>query len=36
MRPEPCTNEVPPLYDVAPGRGSACHFWQEVLDGTDG
>ena len=20
----------PPVYDVAPGRTSACHFWQEV------
>jgi oligopeptide transport system ATP-binding protein len=27
-----CRDVVPPLYDVAPGRGSACHFWQEVLD----
>jgi oligopeptide transport system ATP-binding protein len=31
-----CTEEVPPLYDVAPGRGSACHYWEEVLaDGRD-
>jgi len=36
MRPEPCTTEVPPLYEVTADRGSACHFWQEVLDGTDG
>ena len=27
-----CRVEVPPLYDVGPGRGSACHFWREVLD----
>ena len=29
---ERCKDEVPPLYDVSPGRGSACHFWQEVLE----
>jgi oligopeptide transport system ATP-binding protein len=29
-----CRDERPPLYDVAPGRQSACHFAQEVLDGT--
>jgi oligopeptide transport system ATP-binding protein len=27
-----CREKVPPLYDVAPGRGSACHFWEEVLN----
>ncbi len=31
MRQPRCTQEVPPLYDVAAGRGSACHYWQEVL-----
>jgi len=35
MRPEPCQTEVPPLVSFEPNRGSACHFWQEVLDGTD-
>lgn len=30
---ERCTREDPDLYDVAPGRGSACHYWQEVLHG---
>ncbi len=30
-----CRNEVPPLYQVAAGRGSACHYWKEVLDGAD-
>ncbi len=29
---ERCREEVPPLYDVAPRRGSACHYWEEVLD----
>jgi oligopeptide transport system ATP-binding protein len=29
-----CRDERPPLFDVAPGRQSACHFAQEVLDGT--
>jgi oligopeptide transport system ATP-binding protein len=30
-RPEPCDTVVPPLYDVGPGRGSACHFAEDVL-----
>ncbi|MQA93674.1 MAG: ATP-binding cassette domain-containing protein [Streptosporangiales bacterium] len=32
-RREVCVTKEPPLFDVAPGRGSACHFWEEVLDG---
>ncbi len=32
-RRERCLSETPPLYDVAPERGSACHYYQEVLDG---
>ena len=28
-----CAVEVPPLYDAGGGRGSACHFWKETLDG---
>ncbi|WP_405744228.1 ABC transporter ATP-binding protein [Streptomyces sp. NBC_01525] len=28
-----CRTDRPPLYDVAPGRTSACHFWKETLDG---
>jgi oligopeptide transport system ATP-binding protein len=35
MRDEPCKTEVPPLYEVAADRGSACHFWEEVLNGAD-
>ena len=27
-----CREEFPPLYDVAPQRGSACHYWEEVID----
>ncbi|MFF4601686.1 ABC transporter ATP-binding protein [Streptomyces sp. NPDC001339] len=27
------TDPPPPLYDVGPGRTSACHFWKETLDG---
>ncbi|GIF01228.1 ABC transporter ATP-binding protein [Paractinoplanes rishiriensis] len=27
-----CRAEEPPLYRVGPDRGSACHFYQEVLD----
>jgi oligopeptide/dipeptide ABC transporter ATP-binding protein len=26
-----CRHDEPPLYDVAPGRASACHFWEEVV-----
>jgi oligopeptide transport system ATP-binding protein len=29
-----CLDKRPPLYEVVPGRFSACHFAQEVLDGT--
>ncbi len=29
-----CRDERPPLLEVVPGRYSACHFAQEVLDGT--
>ncbi len=29
---ERCTREVPPLYPVSANRGSACHYYQEVLD----
>ncbi|MBT2489243.1 ABC transporter ATP-binding protein [Streptomyces sp. ISL-96] len=28
-----CRTDVPPLYEVSEGRGSACHFWQEALNG---
>ncbi|MET9295413.1 ABC transporter ATP-binding protein [Streptomyces sp. NPDC003077] len=28
-----CRTDRPPLYDVAPGRTSACHFWRETMDG---
>ncbi|MFI9047538.1 ABC transporter ATP-binding protein [Streptomyces sp. NPDC053427] len=28
-----CLTDRPPLYDVGPGRASACHFWKETLDG---
>ncbi|WP_367137886.1 MULTISPECIES: ABC transporter ATP-binding protein [Streptomyces] len=27
-----CRTDRPPLFDVAPGRASACHFWKETLD----
>jgi oligopeptide transport system ATP-binding protein len=32
-RRDRCTQDEPPLYDVAPGRGSACHYYEEVLSG---
>ncbi|MGW0548620.1 ABC transporter ATP-binding protein [Streptomyces altiplanensis] len=28
-----CRTDVPPLYEVEDGRGSACHFWPETLHG---
>jgi oligopeptide transport system ATP-binding protein len=27
---ERCTQEDPPAYQVAAGRTSRCHFWEEV------
>jgi peptide/nickel transport system ATP-binding protein len=27
---ERCITDLPPLYSVAPGHASACHFWSEV------
>ncbi|MYV98224.1 ABC transporter ATP-binding protein [Streptomyces sp. SID3343] len=28
-----CRSEVPPLFDISVGRGSACHFWETVVEG---
>ncbi|WP_030860018.1 ABC transporter ATP-binding protein [Streptomyces sp. NRRL S-37] len=28
-----CRTGEPPLYEVSPTRGSACHFWRECLNG---
>ncbi|WP_328384791.1 ABC transporter ATP-binding protein [Streptomyces sp. NBC_00400] len=28
-----CRTDPPPLYEVGPGRASACHFWKETIDG---
>ncbi|GHB19895.1 ABC transporter ATP-binding protein [Streptomyces xanthochromogenes] len=33
MAQDICRSEVPPLFDVAPDRQSACFFWKETLDG---
>jgi oligopeptide transport system ATP-binding protein len=33
VRPERCTVDDPPLYAVEDQRTSACHYWEEVLDG---
>jgi oligopeptide transport system ATP-binding protein len=33
VRRERCIAEDPPLYVVGPSRTSACHYWEEVLDG---
>ena len=27
-----CKSEEPPLYEVPGGRGSACHYWEEVME----
>ncbi|MEU1369614.1 ABC transporter ATP-binding protein [Streptomyces sp. NPDC005803] len=32
MAQDVCRTDVPPLYDVAEHRQSACHFWKETLD----
>nr|WP_206323584.1 ABC transporter ATP-binding protein [Streptomyces sp. HNM0574] len=32
MARERCRVEEPPLYEVGPGRSSACHFWKEMPD----
>jgi oligopeptide transport system ATP-binding protein len=34
-RPD-CVSTVPPLYEINGVRGSACHYYREVLDGTVG
>ncbi len=26
-----CKSDAPPLYDVPGNRGSACHYWEEVI-----
>ncbi|MBC2875168.1 MULTISPECIES: ABC transporter ATP-binding protein [Streptomyces] len=31
-----CRTDRPPLFPVAPGRSSACHFWRETLDESRG
>jgi oligopeptide transport system ATP-binding protein len=28
-----CSQDVPPLYDIGGGRKSACHYYEEVLNG---
>ncbi|MCT9091079.1 ABC transporter ATP-binding protein [Streptomyces sp. ASQP_92] len=33
MAQDICRTEVPPLFEVGPGRQSACFFWKETLDG---
>ncbi|MFF8591071.1 ABC transporter ATP-binding protein [Streptomyces sp. NPDC015220] len=33
MARDVCRTDVPPLYEVARDRASACHFWRECLDG---
>ncbi|MFF2405549.1 ABC transporter ATP-binding protein [Streptomyces sp. NPDC058092] len=32
MAQEICRGEVPPLFEVAENRESACYFWKETLD----
>ncbi|QTE00681.1 ABC transporter ATP-binding protein [Streptomyces cyanogenus] len=33
MARDVCRTDEPPLHPVPGGRGSACHFWRECLDG---
>ena len=33
FREERCVVDVPPLYDIGPGRGTACHFHDKLGDG---
>ncbi|WP_308250424.1 ABC transporter ATP-binding protein [Sphaerisporangium fuscum] len=35
-RRDNCVTDVPPLYEISGTRGSACHYYREVLDGTVG
>ncbi|GCE01452.1 ABC transporter ATP-binding protein [Embleya hyalina] len=28
-----CRSDVPPLHRISAGRGSACHFWETVMEG---
>ncbi|NUT09857.1 MAG: ABC transporter ATP-binding protein [Nonomuraea sp.] len=32
-RQDNCVTNTPPLYEISGTRGSACHYWREVLDG---
>ncbi|MGP3959327.1 ABC transporter ATP-binding protein [Nonomuraea sp. 3N208] len=32
-RQDNCVTDSPPLYQISGTRGSACHYWREVLDG---
>ncbi|WP_127936986.1 ABC transporter ATP-binding protein [Nonomuraea polychroma] len=32
-RQDNCVTDSPPLYQISGSRGSACHYWREVLDG---
>ncbi|GAA3424337.1 ABC transporter ATP-binding protein [Streptosporangium nondiastaticum] len=31
-RQDDCVTDTPPLYEIGPTRGSACHYWREVFD----
>ncbi|GGQ34337.1 ABC transporter ATP-binding protein [Streptosporangium pseudovulgare] len=31
-RQDNCVTDAPPLYEIGPTRGSACHYWREVFD----
>ncbi|MFN2525358.1 MAG: ABC transporter ATP-binding protein [Actinomycetota bacterium] len=33
-RQDICVTDEPPLYEVTKDRRSACHFWQDVIEGT--
>ncbi|MGW4424672.1 ABC transporter ATP-binding protein [Streptosporangium sp. NPDC004631] len=35
-RQDNCVTDAPPLHPIGPTRGSACHYWREVLHGSHG
>ncbi|GIN00524.1 ABC transporter ATP-binding protein [Planomonospora venezuelensis] len=35
-RQDDCVTAAPPLHRIGSTRGSACHYWREVLDGSHG
>ena len=32
FREDRCLTDDPPLYDIGPGRGTACHFHDKIAE----